>query len=303
MNIEKITSKHKNLIQKMLEKKFEVYKSSFINVPVGRVEIESFVKSIIENDGYIANDGETFGFISMTYKGELFYSRQGLYHAEWAHYLPSNDRVKTTLLEACYKYMETHDLKDHTFSFLANRKDLEKFFFDASYGSRCVDAHSIIDSSFAASDSHIRIAVDDDIEKLIPLLDEHHVYMNEVVRLGMNFSDSCELLKEWLSDDSISILVYEDEEIKGMMMLVHEASGGCRTASDDKTLGIETTQVSEKYQGEGIGLKLLKYAHRYGTDKGFKYLAVDFESFNFAAYKFWSKYFTLTMKSVIRNIG
>jgi len=62
MNIEKITSKHKDLIQKMLEKKFEVYKSSFINVPVGRVEIESFVKSIIENDGYIANDGETFGF-------------------------------------------------------------------------------------------------------------------------------------------------------------------------------------------------------------------------------------------------
>ena len=303
MNIEKITSKHKDLIKKMLKKKFEDYKLTFIDVPVGRVNIESFVKSIIENDGYIANDGETYGFISMTYKGNLFYNRQGLYHAEWAHYLPDNDRLKIALLEACYDYMKIYDLKDHTLSFLANRKDLDKFFFDASYGSRCVDAHTMIDSSFANADSHIRVASYKDLEKLVPLVDEHHMYMNDVVQLGMNFEDSSELLKEWLLDDKVSILIYEDVEIKGMMMLVHKASGGCRTASDEETLGIETTQVSKIYQGEGIGLKLLKQAHKYGSEKGFKYLAVDFESFNFAAHNFWSKYFTLTMKSVIRNIG
>ncbi|MCH4889766.1 GNAT family N-acetyltransferase [Acidaminobacter sp. JC074] len=303
MNIQKINVEHKELISRILSDKFEAYTKSFKYIPKGRIDIDKFVNNILDKDGYIINIGHEYGFISMTYAGELFYGRQGLYHAEWAHYFPSNPVITEALLNLAYDYMTKNHLRDHTISYLNNRQDLSSLFFEASYGGRCLDAHTKIDPQMACALENIRQASMKDIDALVPLLDEHHDYMNDVSRLGMNFSDSRTLLSKWLQDESSHILVYEEDQILAMMMLVDKSSGGCTIGSDDTTLGIKTTQVMSKHQGKGIGLSLLKHAHDYGLKNGYKILAVDFESFNFSAYRFWSKHFDLTIRSVIRNIG
>jgi Acetyltransferase (GNAT) family. len=57
-----------------------------------------------------------------------------------------------------------------------------------------------------------------------------------------------------------------------------------------------------EHRGNGVYQNLLNYAISILKQEGFNYLGVDFESFNPAAYGFWTKYFTVYTHGVVRRI-
>jgi len=57
-----------------------------------------------------------------------------------------------------------------------------------------------------------------------------------------------------------------------------------------------------EHRGKGVYQNLLNHAISVLKSEGFNYLGVDFESFNPAGYKFWTKYFTVYTHGVVRRI-
>lgn len=301
MNIVKINQSHRGKISDLLRTKIIKAKEACPILPMTYVldKMDDYVEKILSCDGYIIEDKDAF--ISFTYAGQLFYGKDGLYTAEWAHVLPEDPEVVCLLLEKSYDYMLANNLKDHTISYLEHRKDLHEFFFNMSYGSRCLDGHSPVLNK--ATNDSIQLASHKYFDQLVSLLDCHHDYLNSTsAYLGMSFTDSKNLITKWLEESKLYIKVVNDQ-VQGMIYLNEGSSGGCAWSSDPQTLGIQTTQVLPEHQGQGIGRELIDFAHQHAKAKGFKRLAVDYESFNFKAHKLWSKNFTLTFRSVIRSLG
>ena len=298
--LEKINQSHYSLIKELLENKLEQAQVQLKTLPVIG-EIEPYLKHIIKQDGYILTRGGKSSFVSFTYIGTLFYGRKGIYTAEWAHYLSDDLFLNYELLGAVYEYMKLNNLKDHSISLFEHRSDLIPFMFDLSYGGRCIDAH--VKPRSGVETSGIRLAILEDRKTLIRLLKEHHDHMvNAPVCIGMSYDGEEETIDEWIKNKCIHVKVVK-EEVVGFMKLSRGTSGGCDLASNETTLGIETTQIDKNHQHKGYGEALLDYAHRVAVKENYDTLAVDYEPFNYGAHRFWSKHFDVTIRSLIRSIG
>lgn len=313
MKIKKLKKEHKKGILNLLENKFQTAYQKYPELPkkftTGN-ELEGMVDWLLLNhSGYVAiEDDEVIAFIHNMFIDDLFYNRKGVYTAEWGHYfIKENEKVNLKLLEHTYNEMLQGGYEDHAISLVNNQTSLQMFLFDNSYGSRCMDANMLLDQKQAVDLKEYQVsqASLDDLEGLVPLLDEHHTYMNASPSLlGFHYEDSTQLLNKWLSDASTILWVLKDDEkIIGMMKTVKGKAGGCDVTYDDLTLGVETTQLDSQYRGKGLGLQLLNHVINYAIDHDFTRLAVDYESHNPTAQYFWPKYFTPTVRSLIRNIG
>jgi GNAT superfamily N-acetyltransferase len=78
----------------------------------------------------------------------------------------------------------------------------------------------------------------------------------------------------------------------------HCASG---VVQSDSTIAITAAYTRPRFRGLGAAPALLAEAFRHYSEKGFTRCAVDFESFNPEAARFWMKYFDPVSYSLMRR--
>ena len=310
MRIEKMTMEHKEKVGLLIIEKFKKSYDTFIMLPrkyTLESDVSDLVNKMIKNEkAVVLIDEEIIGFIDISYEGEMFYNKLGVYTTEWGNYLPENNlKGCLLLLTYIYDYMDEHKLLDHTISVMENEKGLIEKLFNMSYGSRCMDAHALIEHKSFKNEMIIREATMDDINDLKGLLATLHKHMQlPPTLIGMSYSEEELILKKWLRDDATRLWVMcDNSKVIGMIKTVNGVSGGCDCAADDKTLGIQDTIILSEVQGKGLGKCFIDHLHDYGYKNGFKYLAVDYETMNPTAQYFWPKHFTPTVRSLIRSIG
>lgn len=310
MIIERISFKHKQALEDLLLKKFETVYQEVSELPkkfISKASLESKINYMLtENVGFIAIDKEPVAFIFGIFLEDMFYHRKGVYTPEWGFYFNNQPKVMLELLRNTYNVMKESDHQDHSISFFEHNQTDIQFMFDNCYGSRCMDAHLLVKADkIYNSDLKFESISDQNMEAILPILKEHNAYMNAApALLGFDYENEQHQLKNWMNDKNVVLFaVTLNNEIIGMTKLVKGLSGGCDCASNSETLGIETTHIFEKHQGQGFGSMVVEMIHQYASQQGYKFLAVDYETMNPSAHYFWPKWFTPTIRSLVRNIG
>lgn len=302
-----IIEKHRSIIEGILSARREKLKNAFPELPLRIYSLENINKYIdimIEmKTGWICEIDGKIGYIFSFYLQDMFYQRPGAYTPEWGHELPS-ERHYEKLLKVTYDTMVEKGCVDHSISFYNTEDQLKTYLYENAYGSRCMDANAIIENRLYDFKAFAK-ASSEDLDFLCRVLDDHHAYMNQApIFLGFEFETSSRIIKAWLEDDACDVfLIYHKDQPIGFTYLNYGGSGGSDTASDEKTLGIETTHILKEFRGMGYLNKLIDFYHGYGYAKGYTNIAVDYETMNYKAKKAWSKHFKETIRSVVRNIG
>ena len=100
----------------------------------------------------------------------------------------------------------------------------------------------------------IRVFKQSDPEYLLSLILRYHILR---IPLGLTFSKD-DLAKD---EDDVHIGIFDKDVILGSLIL---------TDTGDGTIKMRQVAVDEKYQGQGLGQKLVEYADSYARDKGYK---------------------------------
>lgn len=110
--------------------------------------------------------------------------------------------------------------------------------------------------------------------------------------------------EEWLAKPrNVMWLAYEGGEAVGCLGMEVGHEGGCEVLQDEMTVSAEPAFVREGVRGKGIGVALLDKALRWAEEQGFARCAVDFESANTSAVRFWLRWFTPVGYSLLRILG
>ncbi|MCK8061410.1 MULTISPECIES: GNAT family N-acetyltransferase [unclassified Fusibacter] len=311
--IRKFSRDHKEVVLGLLEHKFKASCERYSCLPkkfTNRDVLVGYVEWMLNHHtGFVAiKDERVIGFLFGMFLDEMFYSKKGVYTPEWGFYMEEHmDRVNLMLLKALYDEMLVRDYLHHSISVMNNQSALEQFLFENAYGSRCMDANWKIGDEKEVDLGSFELvrAAEKHVEDLTVLLRDHHRYMLEAPTiLGFTFDDEEQEVRKWLSSEKDVVWVLMDgDEMAGMMKTVIASSGGCDVCSDDQTLGVETTHLFDRYRGQNLGEKMLFSIYNHAKAQGFVRLAVDYETQNPSAQYFWKKYFTPTVRSLVRHIG
>jgi len=109
--------------------------------------------------------------------------------------------------------------------------------------------------------------------------------------------------EEWLAKPgNLLWLAYQDGEAAGCLGLEAGHKGGCEVLQDEKTVNVEPAFIKEGQRGIGIGATLLNHALERAAEEGYTRCAVDFESGNPLAARFWMQRFEPVCYSLVRVI-
>ena len=93
-----------------------------------------------------------------------------------------------------------------------------------------------------------------------------------------------------------------DGQAVGLMGLQSNYSDACLILQDDATIQLEPAYVRPEARGRGVALALLDHCLAVASGDGFRRCAVDFESANIQARRFWLRYFEPVCYSMARFI-
>jgi GNAT superfamily N-acetyltransferase len=232
--------------------------------------------------------------------------RKGAYVPEWGHACTEKD--KTNIYRAMYR-AAAHEWSKagcqvHALTLLAHDHATEKVWFWNGFGLTVVDGIRAMCSLDVPSttDLHIRKATPQDANALAELDAEHwrHYTQSPVFmtpRTGKDAAGNIEFLARpknsvWLAFDGnilVGFIRYEGYDFDGSAILESEEG-----------VTITGAYVRPAYRGRKAAVALLDAALRDYQQRGLKYCAVNFESFNPEAATFWMKYFEPVCYSVLR---
>ncbi|QVK18607.1 GNAT family N-acetyltransferase [Mycoplasmatota bacterium] len=252
-------------------------------------------------------DNHVVGYLSGFLIDSFKSSHSGIYTPEWSHATLNNDvNIFNEMYQRFFSIVSKKGCKAHAITILGDELELKENLNWNGHGLLVIDAirkAQLINER--NQNIKIRFACLDDIPKLINIIEENHGYMSGSptflhIDKGKNIS---EMLNTWLTDVKTKILIaFEKEKIIGMMKVVINSCNSATIVHDKKILKISTTHVLEAYQNQGIAKALLNEANRYALDNNLESVAVDFESTNFKARRFWLKHFDIVCYSLIRYI-
>lgn len=306
--IRKIVDDDKRDIENLIRTKMTSVLKSIPNYSKAYLEedkIKALTKEILEQgSAFVDEDGEAVKAFVFYYKlDELFYYQKGCYTPEWGYYGPEGYNPME-LLTRVYEDMNTTGHTHHAISEFLFRKELIESLTANGYGSRCMDGMKVLDSKMEVKETAavFRLLEVDEYPKMETLFEAHEAYMTSMP-IGLwasGFDDFHEELKEegvkvwsaWVADELIAIVKTTDAH-----------TGGCDSIVDEDTLGIQTTQIDKRYEGQGIAGALIRTIFNWAMDEGYKKVVVDYETINPAAHRFWPRYFDETIVSLTRYIG
>lgn len=110
-------------------------------------------------------------------------------------------------------------------------------------------------------------------------------------------------LAAWLADPAMAIwLAFAGGEAVGYMAVGPIRDNGATVNQDDRTAGIVGAFTAERQRGCGVAQALLGQVLAWARQEGYQRCAVDFESMNSLAARFWIRFFTPVAYSLRRGI-
>jgi len=108
---------------------------------------------------------------------------------------------------------------------------------------------------------------------------------------------------EWLSEPGREMyLAYLEGEPVGCMGLDPGHPDGCDILKDPGTATIEIVYVLPAFRRCGVGLALLNFFLKRAQEQGYQRCAVEYESANVTAARFWERWFDPVCCSLLRRI-
>lgn len=252
--------------------------------------------------GYVnIENGNPLGYI-LGYKiQKLFFHESGVYTPDFAVYYES-DEVLYQLLEVYYEDLKRLNFTHHVMTFLTPYKD--DFIIQLGYGLRVMDGVRYPRKKFINnSEVSIEIAGIGDSNNLVSLLNEHNQYMSSSpIFLDAEDADSELNLILMDSNKIIFKILYKLETI-GFSIIDKKSAAGGKYFKDNETLAVKGTHIKHEYQNKHIGRRYIELLDNYCVENGYNRLAVDFESMNLLAVKFWSKHFEISAKTYVKYLG
>ncbi|MEA4906834.1 MAG: GNAT family N-acetyltransferase [Anaerolineaceae bacterium] len=232
--------------------------------------------------------------------------RKGAYVPEWAHavLVPDTANVYGALYRAASTRWVVEGVGAHAISLLANDRAGRETWFWNGFGLMVVDAVRAVFplDPPAVTQLGIRRACLDDAPLLSALDAEHWAhYTRPPVLMAPQEPLSATGCAEQLARSGNSVWLALDGE-RPVGFLRFEAGGGdaCAVVEADTTVAITGAYVRPPYRGLGAMAALLDTALGDYLTQGYGCCAVDFESFNPEAARFWMKYFQPVCYSLLR---
>ena len=109
--------------------------------------------------------------------------------------------------------------------------------------------------------------------------------------------------KEWLTDSTRAVwLAYEGEEAVACMGIGPANPDACAIIQDEQTASIMMAFTQASARNKGVATALLNRSLEWARSQGYERCAVDFETMNFLATRFWLKWFEPVCYSLMRCI-
>ena len=109
--------------------------------------------------------------------------------------------------------------------------------------------------------------------------------------------------EEYLGDSAKALwLAYDGPDAVGCMAIGPANPDACAIIEDDKTASIMAAFTLETARGQGVATALLNRCLEWARDRGCERCAVDYETMNMLAIRFWPKWFQTVCYSLIRCI-
>ncbi len=164
--------------------------------------------------------------------------------------------------------------------------------FSLGFGMVVIDA--LRDISLAQGKTNnieIRRAGPDDIDIVQSLeIDLHRHLASSPSFLPLMFDDGRKSREKWLSDERNALwLAYSQKEVKeaAAFICIEPSTHEALAISDDHTASITGAFTREEARSGGIATTLLNHALEWARTSGYDKCAVDFESANILASRFW----------------
>ena len=109
--------------------------------------------------------------------------------------------------------------------------------------------------------------------------------------------------REWLNDPARAVwLALDGQEAVGCMVSGPANSDACAIIQDAKTAGITMAFTRASARNKGVARAILNRLLEWARSQGYERCAVDFETMNLTASRFWPKRFEPVCYSLVRHI-
>ena len=193
----------------------------------------------------------------------------------------------------------------HAISIFAHEKETVDTWFHLGFGNRCIDSMRPLTDIIGIKNNQyrIRIAAEDDAERLLAIESEDHQYFSHAP-LFMPVIDKLTIddVKESLTAKDKFTWIALDNERPVAKMNVRKGGEYPFIADDEKTINVCGAYALPEVRGTGVSKNLLNEIVQWAKAKGYERLGVDYESFNRLESRFWEKHFTPFAYCMFRKI-
>lgn len=229
----------------------------------------------------------------------------GIYCPEYGHGAVDSELYPVLYRAVAEKWVDKGYIT-HAFSVLADARQPQDALFWQGFGLHVVDGLMPIDSFPKAGlardhDEQIRLAHRVDGPALNRLNSRYWVHL-KASPVFLNWDDE-EDIGDWMDRDGHYAVVAEDAGgVYGFMLAKPSGQDSSALVQGEKTIAIGGAYVDQRLRGHGVAGRLLEAVLHEGAKRGCRYCAVDFESANIEARRFWLKYFTPISLSLLRRL-
>jgi GNAT superfamily N-acetyltransferase len=267
-------------------------------------------------------DGRLAGFLLGIVLPD-FRGKRSVYSPEWANAVNGEDGGET--YREMYAHLSACWVADgcflHVITLLAHDREAIDAWYWLGFGLTTVDAiRDLTPVQGSTADVVIRRAGLEDIAQAMALsqaLEQHlvaapiFVIEEHVPPLSPPTLRPCsgQALggmkggEQWLANSANALwLAYRDGEVVACMGLEPSNPTACYIIRDEKTTSITSAFTRESERNKGIATALLNHSLGWARAAGYERCAVDFESQNIPAVRFWLRHFQPVCYSLIRYV-
>ena len=258
-------------------------------------------------------DGRLVGFLLGMVLPD-FRGKRSVYSPEWANAVEGEDGGET--YREMYAHLSARWVADgcflHVITLLAHDRQAIDAWYWLGFGLTTVDAiRDLTPVQETGTDVVIRRAGLEDIEQAMALsqaLEQHLAaapifVIEEHASLILSNIGGDEGGKQWLANSANALwLAYRDGEVVAGMGLEPPNPEACYIIRDEKTTSITSAFTRESERNKGIATALLNHSLDWARSVGYDRCAVDFESQNISATRFWLRHFQPVCYSLIRYV-
>jgi GNAT superfamily N-acetyltransferase len=262
-----------------------------------------FLEELVGQPGVVAfQDGRLMGFLTGFVIPE-FMGRRSAYSPEWANGAHGNESGR--IYQEMYRHLSARWLAEgcaqHVVTVLADDQAGVAAWQWLGFGFVVVDAVrglEPVDGEAAAVEIR-RAGLGDaaEVNALRRALEAH------MLAAPAFWVESPPDAAERLGDPAHAFwLAYEDEQVAAGIGLEPDLWDGCDVVQDERTIIIVSAHTYEHARGRGVGTALLNRSLEWARAENYQRCAVDFQTANLEATRFWMRYFEPVCYSLSRCV-